>query len=226
MDRFHRIRALIGDAGMKRLGAATVMVVGCGAVGSFAIEALARSGVGRLVLIDCDTVEPTNINRQLFALTSTVGRAKVDVAAARARDINPDISVDVLHMFFDDASQIDITPDFVIDAIDSVASKIALYRWCQSRGVAFISSMGAALKDDMSQIRVGKMSRTTVCPLAARIRRLIKNTDIRDFPVVYSTQSPVVVPSPGRVMGSAITVTGTFGLMLADFAIKHLIKNV
>lgn len=225
MDRFHRIRALFGDAAMNRLGASTVMVVGCGAVGSFAIEALARSGVGRLVLVDFDRVEETNINRQLFALSSTVGRPKVDVAAARVRDINPDIRVDALDMFFDGNAQIDITPDFVIDAIDTVDAKIALYRWCRARAVPFISSMGAALKTDMSQIRVGRISKTSVCPLAARVRHLIKNTDIGDFPVVYSTQPARRDAAAGRVFGSLITITGAFGLMLANFALEQLIKE-
>lgn len=226
MDKFHRIRELIGDVGLNKLQQSTIMVVGCGAVGSFAIEALARSGVGHLVVVDFDTVDTTNINRQLFALTSTVGMKKTDVAAARVRDINPDIRVDALDMFFDAESEIAITPDFVIDAIDSVPSKIALYRWCQSRGVPFISSMGAALKDDITQIRVGRISKTTVCPLAARIRKLIKDTDIHDFPVVYSTQTPVAAPAPGRVLGSVITVTGSVGLTLADYVIKNLIHNV
>ncbi len=144
MDRLHRIRLLLGDAAVTRLQNATVMVVGCGAVGSFAIEALARSGVGRLILVDFDRVEESNINRQLFALTSTVGAPKVVVAAARVRDINPGIGVDARAMFWDADTDIDVRPDFVIDAIDTVASKIALIKWCVRHDTAFVSSMGAA----------------------------------------------------------------------------------
>ena len=156
MDRLGRIRMLLGNAAINKLQNATVMVVGCGAVGSFAIEALARSGTGHIILIDFDVIEPSNINRQLFALDSTVGTPKVDVAKSRIHDINPEITVDAINMFFDDGAQLDVTPDFVIDAIDSVQSKIALYRWCRARNIPFISSMGAARKSDASQIRIGK----------------------------------------------------------------------
>jgi len=224
MDKLHRIRMLLGDAAIDKLQNATVMVVGCGAVGSFAIEALARSGIGHLILIDFDVIESSNINRQLFALTSTVSQPKVDAAAARVRDINPDIDVMPINTFFDDATQLEVMPDFVIDAIDAVPSKIALYQWCASRNIPFISSMGAARKRDISQIRVGRLSRTTVCPLAAKIRRLVRATDIHDFPVVYSTESPDANVAANRTFGSIITVTGAFGLYMADYAIGELTK--
>lgn len=223
MDRLGRIRMLLGDAAINKLQNAIVMVVGCGAVGSFAIEALARSGTGHIVLIDFDVIEPSNINRQLFALDSTVGMPKVDVAKSRIHDINPEITVDAINMFFDDSAQLDVSPDFVIDAIDSVQSKIALYRWCRARNIPFISSMGAARKSDASQIRIGKLSRTTVCPLAAKIRKLVRDSDIGDFPVVYSTEAPD--PNvQGRTFGSIITVTGAFGLYMADYVIREIVK--
>ena len=126
MDRLHRTRMLLGDSGVKKLQEATVMVVGTGAVGSFATEALARSGIGHLILIDADVIEESNINRQLFALDSTVGTPKVDVAAARIHDINPEIQVDALRMFFDENTHLDYRPDYIIDAIDTTASKICL----------------------------------------------------------------------------------------------------
>lgn len=223
MDKLHRIRMLLGDDAIAKLQTATVMVVGCGAVGSFALEALARSGVGHMILIDFDVVEPSNINRQLFAMTSTVGKTKVDVAAKRVRDINPDITVDAINTFFDDTTQLDVVPDFVIDAIDSVPSKIALYQWCVARNIPFISSMGAARKRDISQIKIGRLSKTTVCPLAAKIRRLVRDNGIPDFPVVYSTEVADTNVS-GRAFGSIITVTGAFGLYLADYAIEKIIK--
>ncbi len=223
-DRLHRTRLLLGDENIARLRASTVMVVGCGAVGSFAIEALARSGVGHIIVVDFDRVEESNINRQLFALESTIGMPKVAVAAARIHDINPDTVVDTYDMFFDDAHAPDVMPDFVIDAIDSVSSKIALATWCQARNIPFIASMGAARKTDATQIRVGRLSKTSVCPLAAKIRRLARDTGLRDFPVVYSTEPANPNVAPNHTFGSIITITGTFGLWCANAAIQHIIK--
>ena len=226
MDRLHRTRLLFGDAGVEKLKKSTVMVVGCGAVGSFAIEALARTGVGHLVVVDFDTVEESNINRQLFALTSTVGAAKVDVAAARVRDINPDVVVDALNMRWDENSDVDIVPDFVIDAIDSVESKVALYRWAHVHNVPLITSMGAASKTDPTQIKIAPISRTTVCPLAARVRRMVRGAGMPDFPAVYSTEAPAPVVGHAKNLGSIICVTGVFGLMMANFAIDEIIRNI
>lgn len=223
MDRLHRIRLLLGDDAVAKLQSKTVMIVGCGAVGSFAIEALARSGVGNLVLVDFDKIETTNINRQLFALQSTIGRPKVDVAQARIHDISSDINVRCFNMFWDDNSNPNVIPDFVIDAIDSVPSKIALYRWCITHGVRFIASMGAARKTDMGKILVAPISQTRVCPLAARVRKLVRAENLPDFPVVYSTQNPS--QTNAKDLGSMITVTGAFGLHLAQFVIQSLITD-
>ncbi len=225
MDRLHRIRALLGDGAIARLQTATVMIVGCGAVGSFAIESLARSGVGRIIVVDNDVVAASNINRQLFALDSTVNLPKVDVAAARIRDINPDAHVVAMNMFWDADTDIDIRPDFVIDAIDSVPSKIALYQWCNAHNIPFISSMGAARKTRPDMVKISRLSKTSVCPLASKIRKLCRDAGIPDFPVAFSTQSPAPQTTGGREFGSVITVTGTFGLYLADFAIKYVTEN-
>ncbi len=225
MDRLSRTRLLLGDENVAKLQAATVMIVGVGAVGSFACEALARSGIGKLILIDFDKYDITNINRQLFATDSTLGSPKVSVAAARIHEINPDIMVDARDMFWDENSNPDLRPDFVIDAIDTVPSKIALYKWCQAQNIPFISSMGAARKTDMSQIKIAKISKTSVCPLAAKIRHAVKDTGLKDFPVVYSTEPADQNIAPGRVFGSIITITGTFGLALANYAIKQIIKK-
>lgn len=224
MDRLHRIRLLLGADAINKLQQSTVMVVGCGAVGSFAIESLARSGVGHIVLIDFDKVEESNINRQLFALESTLGKNKVEVAKSRILDINPNIKVDVFNIFFDAETNLNIKPDFVIDAIDSVQSKIALYKWCFKNNIPFISSMGAARKTDPSKIKIDKISKTTVCPLASKIRHIVRDERLKDFPVVYSTEVATPQQNGGREFGSVITVTGTFGLMLSDFAIKKLIS--
>ena len=220
-NRIKRINALVGETAMEKLHNATIMVVGCGAVGSFAVEALARSGVGNIILVDFDMVEESNINRQLFALDSTVGKPKVDVAAVRIHDINPDANVVAINTFFDDNFDTDLRPGFVIDAIDTVESKIALYKWCVAREIPFVASMGAALKSDVSKIQVSKLSKTSVCPLAARVRKMVRDAKLPDFPVVFSTESPdKSAATPGRVFGSIITVTGSFGLRLADVALK------
>mgnify|MGYP003504071333 CR=1 FL=1 len=154
MDRLHRITLLLGKESVKKLQKSTVMVVGCGAVGSFAIEALARSGVGHIILVDFDKVEESNINRQLFALDSTIDKPKVLVASQRIADINPKIKIEVFDMFFDENTNVDVKPDFVIDAIDTVSSKIALYKWCENNNIPFVSSMGAARKTDLTKIKI------------------------------------------------------------------------
>lgn len=223
MDRLHRTRLLFGDTATDGLRAATVMVVGCGAVGSFAIEGLARTGIGHIIVVDFDSVDESNINRQLFALDSTVGAPKVDVATARIHDINPDTRVTAYNMFWDENTDLDVRPDFVIDAIDTVPSKVALYKWCASHNIPFVSSMGAALKMDVTQIKIAPISRTTVCPLAGRVRRAVRELDLPDFPVVFSTERPAPVSGHAKNMGSNVTVTGTFGLMLANFVIKKLL---
>ncbi len=224
MNRLDRTRLLLGEEATEKLQKATIMVVGCGAVGSFAIEALARSGIGHLILIDFDKVEESNINRQLFALNSTISKLKVDVAKDRIKDISADIKVDALNIFFDENTNLDIKPDFVIDAIDTVSSKIALYRWCQKNKIKFISSMGAARKTDPSQIKIAKISKTSVCPLAAKIRKIVKEQKLSDFDAAFSIE-PADKNVNGKIFGSIITVTGTFGLLLANHAIKHIINQ-
>ena len=224
-DRLHRTRMLIGNLATDKLRHATIMVVGCGAVGSFAIEALARTGVGNIIVVDSDAIEESNINRQIFATDASIGKAKVDVASARIHDINPDTHVTAIKAFFDDTTELNVTPDFVIDAIDTVPSKIALYKWCMARSIPFISSMGAARKTNPGYIKIAKISKTTVCPLAAKIRKLVRTENLPDFDVVYSTE--IATPTDdARVFGSIITVTGTFGLMAANYAIWHIINNM
>lgn len=223
-DRLHRTRLLFGDTGIEKLQKATVMIVGCGAVGSFAVEALARAGVGNLIIIDSDVIEESNINRQIFATDTTIEMPKVDVARARIHDINPDILVTAIRTFFDDSTELNVTPDFVIDAIDTVPSKIALYKWCVARNIPFISSMGAARKTNPSCIKIAKLSKTTVCPLAAKIRKMVRDANLPDFDVVYSTE-PAAPTDAARVFGSIVTVTGIFGLMAANHAINYIINH-
>jgi len=216
---------LIGDAAVDKLQKSTVMVVGCGAVGSFAIEALARSGIGHLILIDSDVIEESNINRQLFALSSTVGQPKVAVAKSRIRDINPDICVDAMQIFFDENTNIDARPDFVIDAIDTPASKIAMAGWAAARGAGFVASMGAARKTDISKIRIAPLSKTFGCPLASKIRRMARDAGLADYDVVFSSEVAAPAFAGGHALGSVVTVTGAFGLYLANYVICGLANS-
>ncbi|MBO4745873.1 MAG: tRNA threonylcarbamoyladenosine dehydratase [Alphaproteobacteria bacterium] len=222
-DQLTRCRMLFGDEKIQKLQNATVMVVGCGAVGSFATEALARTGIGNIIVIDFDTIEESNINRQLIATNSTLGCKKVDIIRERIADINPNIKVTALDLFFDENTALPVHPNFVIDAIDTIPSKIALYRWCQKNDIPFISSMGAARKTDPTKIKMDKISKTFACPLASRIRKIVRDEHLPDFPVVFSTETPTGEIDTGKSFGSIITVTGTFGLFMANYVIQKII---
>lgn len=238
-DRLSRTRLLLGDEAMEKLARSTVMVVGCGAVGGFAIEALARSGVGKLILVDFDVVKESNINRQIFALHSTLYQEKAVVARNRIRDISPDIKVEILPVLVN-ADTIDEVlsrrVDFVIDAIDTLNPKTILIEQLMTRGIPFISSMGAALKTDATKIAIVPMKKTIHCPLAFFVRKRLRRRGVDlTFPVVYSCEDVsqklhLEMPDApenetGRVrhnMGSLPTITGIFGLLCANYAIEYL----
>lgn len=192
-DRLTRTRMLLGDKGLSRLQNAAVMVVGLGAVGGYALEALARSGIGRLVLVDFDVFDESNINRQILALTSTVGQKKTEVARRRVLDINPDCIVETRDMFVnaDTLPQLlDIPVDFVVDAIDALNPKCCLMEALYERGIPFISSMGAALKTDPSFIKCGTLSASKNCGLAKFIRKRLRKRglEISRINCVYSDE--------------------------------------
>lgn len=241
-DRLARTRLLLGDEAMDKLARSTVMVVGCGAVGGFAIEALARSGVGKLILVDFDVVKESNINRQIFALHSTLYQEKAVVARNRIRDISPDIKVEILPVLVNGDTideVLDRRIDFVIDAIDTLNPKTILIEQLMARGIPFISSMGAALKTDASKIAVVPMKKTIHCPLAFFVRKRLRKRGVDlTFPVVYSSEDVsqklhLEMPETpenetGRVrhnMGSLPTITGIFGLLCANYAIEYLRIN-
>ena len=219
---------MLGEEGLSRLSKSCVAVVGCGAVGSYVAESLVRGGVGFVRLIDFDTVAISNINRQLFALHSTIGQKKVDVAAERLKDINPNCQIETKDVLLDEnnVSVLLSGVDFVADAIDDRNAKIAIYRECQQKKIPFISSMGAARRTDIAQVRVEKMKNTKVCPLAADLRRMCKKNNLSlNFPVVYSMQNPVGQCAENRQMGSLPTVTGVFGLTMANYILLNLSGN-
>lgn len=235
-DRFSRTEMIFGHEAMKRLSEARVAVFGIGGVGGYVVEALARSGIGELDLIDNDTVSVSNINRQIIALESTVGMYKTDAAKARIADINPDCKVNVYRTFFmpDTSSQFDFSLyDYVIDAIDTVTGKIEIIMKAQSAGVPVISSMGAGNKTDPTSFKVADIYSTSVCPLARAMRQQLKKRGVKKLKVVYSTEqsgTPQTDVSlneeipPGRrsVPGSNAFVPSVAGLIIAGEVIKDI----
>ncbi|WP_295077340.1 tRNA threonylcarbamoyladenosine dehydratase [Ruminococcus sp.] len=207
-ERFSRTGLLLGEEAMNILANSRVAVFGVGGVGGYAVEALARSGVGALDLIDDDKVCVTNINRQIIALGSTVGMYKVDAAAERIRDINPECRVTCHKMFYmpDNADKLDFSQyDYVIDAIDTVTGKIEIIMQAEKAGVPVISSMGAGNKLDPTAFEVADIYKTSVCPLARAIRYQLKRRGIKKLKVVYSKEQPLVPQGIAAEDGSGKT---------------------
>ena len=232
-NEFSRTELLLGEDAMARLRRSRVAIFGVGGVGGYAVEALARSGVGQLDLIDNDSVSITNINRQIIALHSTVGRLKVDVAAERIHDICPDIIVHRHPCFFlpETADQFDFSAyDYVIDCIDTISGKIEIILRCQAAGVPVISAMGAGNKLNPGLFQVADIYDTKVCPLARAMRSLLKKKGVKKLKVVYSQEEAIKpreqIDENGRILpGSLSFVPPVMGLMLAGEAIKDLIKE-
>lgn len=221
---FSRGASLLGEDGIARLRASRVAVFGVGGVGGFAAEALARSGVGALDLIDHDTVSPSNINRQIIALHSTVGRKKVEVMAERIADICPDTVVRTFDTFYlpETAHLFDFSIyDYVVDAIDTVSGKIALVMQAKAAGTPIICAMGAGNKTDPSAFRVADISQTKVCPLAKVMRVELRKRGITDVKVVYSEEPPLI-PLEEGVPGSLAFVPSAAGLMMAGAVVMDL----
>ena len=230
-DQFSRTGMLLGEDGMERLFRARVAVFGVGGVGGYVVEALARSGVGALDLIDSDTVALSNLNRQIIATHRTLGRYKVDAAADRIRDINPRCVVRTYKTFYtpETAAQFDFTRyDYVVDAIDTVTGKLALVMQALEAGTPVISSMGAGNKLDPARFEVADIYKTTVCPLARAMRRELKKRGVKHLKVVYSRE-PAMTPVGGTeesasrpVPGSTAFVPAAAGLILAAEVVKDL----
>ena len=233
-DMFSRTRMLLGDEVMERLAKARVAVFGIGGVGGHVVEALVRSGIGALDLVDSDRVELSNLNRQIIATRDTLGMLKVDAAKARVLSIDPDCQVVTWPVFFlpETADRFDFSQyDYVVDAIDTVAGKLQLIEAAKAAGVPVISSMGAGNKLDPTAFRVADISETSVCPLARVMRRELKTRGVEHVTVVYSPE-PALSPAPsdeetGRraTPGSVAFVPAVAGLVLAGEVIKDLIKE-
>lgn len=246
-ERFSRIELMLGAEACEKLQNASVTVVGLGAVGTYTVEGLARAGVGNLRLVDFDRISPSNINRQLLALESTVGRLKCEVAKERVLEINPTCRVEAIRAFLDAETAMECiggTPDVVIDAIDSLNPKVELIAAAKGAGIPLISSLGAAMRFDPTRVRIGLMSEAQGCPLGRAVRKRLRRRGISmDFPCVYSEEvlpNPLPVAAPtdalgetpllerGRArntMGSMPTITGIFGLTAANEAIRLILAG-
>jgi len=226
-QRLSRITGLLGKDKIDRLGQCNVAVVGLGAVGGFCLEALVRSGIGRFTIVDFDRFEPSNLNRQILALESTLGKSKAEVAAQRIKDIAPEVEVTVIDAkcSADNVDEIVDGKDLVVDAIDDVQAKCLLLKTCCEKKIPVVSSMGAARKTDPSRIRVTDLTKTHTCPLAKQVRtRLGKEGVGKGITVVFSDEEPRDL-NPNGSLGSMPTVTGMFGLRLAHTAIEKLLEN-
>lgn len=243
-NRFQRTELLIGNDNLHRLRESFIVVAGLGAVGSYAVEGLARSGIGHFRLIDFDRVEPSNINRQLYALESTIGRMKTEVAAARVHAINPDADVETLPLRLCAGNLKEAlasnrhgqSPAAVVDCIDDVHAKVALLEAAHGSPAVVVSSMGAARRISLNGIRIDDLSRTSHCPLAAQVRRRLAHLGIRTgIRCVYSTAPAAPITCSEKVdtqppglrtpFGSLSTVTGIFGLTAAHAALEGLLST-
>jgi tRNA A37 threonylcarbamoyladenosine dehydratase len=241
MRWFSRSELLLGESALERLRAARVTIFGLGGVGSFAVEALARAGVGHLRLVDHDVVGPSNLNRQLFALRSTIGQPKAEVAAARVSDINPDCAVEPRQIFIHTDTLPELLtprPDVMIDAIDSMSCKVALMRIAHEQGIPIITAMGAGGRTDSSQLLLGDLSETRFCPLAARVRKELRKVGItKGIRCVYSLEpadnkrpaNPIDIEphlGPGRQrrpVGTISYMPAIVGLKVAEEVIRMIL---
>lgn len=234
-DWKQRTRLLLGEEKMERLQQAHVLVVGLGGVGAYAAEMICRAGVGRMTIVDADTVQPTNINRQLPALHSTMGREKAEVLAARFKDINPDIELTVLPVFLKDDNIPELLDaaryDFIVDAIDTLAPKCYLIEEALKRHIKIVSSMGAGAKSDITQIRFADIWDTYHCGLSKAVRKRLQKLGIkRKLPVVFSTEQadPKSVlltedeQNKKSTCGTVSYMPAVFGCYLAEYVIKRL----
>ena len=239
MEHLVRTKLLLGGAAMEKLSNSRVAVFGLGGVGGHCVEALARSGVGALDLVDGDRIAESNLNRQILATRSTVGMLKTDAARARVADIDPAVSVRCRPLYFlpETEGQFDFSEyDFVVDAVDMVTAKLLLAQRAMEAGVPIVSCMGAGNKLDPSRFRVSDIAETSVCPLARVMRRELRTRGIAHLPVVWSDEKPRQ-PLPGKhadpeearrraTPGSTAFVPGAAGLVLAGYVVRELTRGL
>ncbi len=220
MNQFSRNISLFGEDSYNKIITSKIAVVGIGGVGSYAVEALARTGVRNLIIIDDDKIEITNINRQIWALNSTLGKYKVDVAVERLTDINPGLEIIAYNRRLTADSIEELIPcdiDFVIDAIDSIKDKVSLIEYCLQKKIPVISCMGAARRKDPAQIKIGNIIDAVSGPLIKRLRKELRKKDVPlDFPIVYSEEKAVDVQK-GQPLPSCCFTTGAVGFIAAGY---------
>lgn len=232
-EKFSRTQMLIGDDSLQKIKDSYVAVFGVGGVGGFVCEALARAGVGKFDLIDNDTISLSNINRQIIALTSTIGKDKTQVMKERILDMNPEAKVNCINKFVlpENIDEFDFSDyDYIIDAIDTVSGKLAIIEKAYSIGKPVISSMGTGNKLDPTKFQIADINKTSVCPLARVMRYELKKRGVKKLKVLYSTEEPVKTESPQKneigkaVPGSISFVPSVAGLIIGGEVIKDLIK--
>ena len=229
MERFLRTAAILGEANMDKLKNSRVCIFGIGGVGGYALEALVRSGVGEVDIIDGDTVNITNLNRQIIATEKTVDMQKTDAAKERMLSINPQLKINTFSVFYGEGTENLVyfnDYDYVVDAIDDVRAKVLIAVKCNESGTPLISSMGFGNKIEPTMIEVADIKKTSVCTLARTMRRRLKDAGIRDLKVVYSKEEPKVGVNPDgtRILASTAFVPSAAGLVIASEVIKDLIK--
>lgn len=238
LNQFSRTELILGKENVNKIKQSKVAVFGLGGVGSFVVEGLARAGVENFILIDNDTISITNLNRQLFALNSTIGKNKVDVAKARILDINPNAKVEIHKEFVIDNFDniLDKSTNYIVDAIDTISAKINLVQKAKEINVPIISSMGTGNKLDPTKLEVTDIKKTSICPVAKILRKELKNRNIDKLKVVYSTETPILPNKEvqkeyieygenERTPGSVSFVPSVAGLIIAGEVIKDLIKE-
>lgn len=243
---FARFSMMVGEDGIEKLRNSRVIVFGVGGVGSYTVEALARSGVGQITMVDFDEISESNINRQLHSLRSTIGKPKIDVMKDRILDINPDCKAELVkRLVYDDIDEVlgNNKYDFVVDAIDVIGSKINLIEYCVKNNINIISSMGFGNKMHPEMVEIAKIKNTSVCPMARTIRSILKKKGITNVPVAFSKEIPVQpnkselfkeeLPTEFRennkiprktTPGSNSFVPGTAGLVLASYVVRKLLE--
>lgn len=231
-EQFKRTELIFSKENMEKLYNSKVIVFGVGGVGGHLVEALARSGVGHIAIVDFDDVEITNINRQLVALHSTIGRSKVEVLKERLLDINPDIKVEAIHKFYlpENENEFDLSKyDYVVDAVDNMSAKIGLILHANRENVPIISAMGAGNKVNPTMLEVSDIYKTSVDPLAKILRHELKKRGIAHLKVVYSKEEPIKVEEYNEkkraITGSTSFVPPAMGLIIASEVIKDLLNR-
>ena len=222
----NRTENLIGKDSLNILKESNIAVFGCGGVGSYAIEGLVRAGIGNITIIDNDTVSITNINRQLIADTTTVGKFKVDVEEERLKKINPNLNITKINNFYSSDNSDKILSnkfDYVVDAIDSIKSKLYLIEQCKKLNIPIISSMGTGNKLDAGKFEITDISKTSVCPLAKIIRKELRKKDINHLKVLYSKELPI--KKAENLISSISFVPSVAGLLIAGEVVRDLINK-